>query len=464
MPEKLQLYVCEHFKIETLSVLEFIETNDVEPLFFPIRCGRPIQTNKKFSSLSIFDKNLTDSKSICACSCLLEEDKEFLDNNNIEKLYLDNCFQMFAPKSIINKLINEGAYIITPGWLSKWRVWVKQWGKKEHIKDMFSETISKLVLLDTGNDPNSSLNLKDFSEYLNIHSETIDVGLDFFKLYLENEILKWRLSLKNQNNQDNKTKIQSDYAMALDLLAHLPRAEKEEVLANRIMEVFVMMFAANKITYLSIVDSKPLNSWSIPDGLNTTNCIDKKSNLADPISRTKSDKGFCIRIGSKENTLAIIELDDITFPENIVEYQNLALDMSEVIALSIENSRYFQKLLEMNKTLKSLNLTKDKLFSIIAHDLRSPFGHILNISELLIDKTDDLSNDKLKLYSNIIYTSAQRTLVLLDNLLNWAKSQTGQLSNNPKSQSLNPLIEETTEFLIPNALSKGIRLNYIATE
>lgn len=464
MSEKLQFFVCDNFKADTISVLSSGNFDDINPEFFPARCGRPAKANKPFSSLSLFDKGSENNKYLCGCSCLSENDKNFLDSKNIKQLYLDNCFKMFAPKAIIEQKMVEGAYIITPDWLSKWKIWTRQWGNKEQIREMFSESITKLMLLDTGVDPNSNEYLKDFSEYVNCPTETIKIGLDYYKFYLENEILKWRLSKNKSISSKIAVKTQSDYAMALDLMGNLPRTEKEDVLAKRIMEILNMMFAARKIRYVAFIDSKPTNYWSIPLNLDNNDFIKRISNFTQSIKLSESGKGFYIKIGKDDNTLAMIEIDDIAFPENIDKYQNLALAMAEVFELSIENSRFYQNILEMNVTLKNLNATKDKLFSIIAHDLRSPFNHILNFSELLLDEADSIETNQLEHYSKIINTSAKNTLVLLDNLLNWAKSQTGQLRFEAENHYFKNIIKEIIEHSSDSAINKNISLNYFNEE
>jgi len=464
MSEKLQFFVCDNFKADTISVLSTGNFDDINPEFFPSRCSRPAKTNKPFSSLKLFDNGSDNNKCLCGCSCLSENDKNFLDSKNIKQLYLDNCFKMFAPKAIIEQKMSEGAYIITPDWLSRWKIWARQWGNKELIREMFSESITKLVLLDTGVDPNSNEYLRDFSEYVNCPTETMKIGLDYYKFYLENEILKWRLNKNKSISSKIGVKTQSDYAMALDLMANLPRTEKEDVLANRIMEILIMMFAARKISYVSIVDSKPVNSWSIPSDLDKKECVERLSNFPQPIKLTESGNGFCIRIGKGDNILAVIELDEIAFPEKIDKYQNLALAMAEVFELSIENSRFYQNILEMNATLKNLNITKDKLFSIIAHDLRSPFNHILSFSELLLDEADNIETEQLEHYSKIINRSAKNTLVLLDNLLNWAKSQTGQLRFEPENHYFKYIIKEIIELSSNSAINKNISLNFFNEE
>ncbi len=111
--------------------------------------------------------------------------------------------------------------------------------------------------------------------------------------------------------------------------------------------------------------------------------------------------------------------------------------------------------------LKELNAAKDKLFSIIAHDLRSPFNGILGFSELLIKSTKDFEVSESEKYLGIINSSAKNTLILLDNLLNWAKTQTGQIIYKPEKINLASIVKEVLEISSSIAKIKNITLNYI---
>ncbi|WP_271855682.1 PAS domain-containing sensor histidine kinase [Patiriisocius marinus] len=119
-----------------------------------------------------------------------------------------------------------------------------------------------------------------------------------------------------------------------------------------------------------------------------------------------------------------------------------------------------EKIVESEQELKQLNATKDKLFSIIAHDLRSPFYGILGFSELLKDNLSFTEDTESKEYISIINTSAQNTLTLLDNLLNWAKTQTNELSIRLEKIILSEMIQEVITLKKTLSKSKKIKLNY----
>ncbi|WP_191321990.1 sensor histidine kinase [Algoriphagus aquimarinus] len=108
--------------------------------------------------------------------------------------------------------------------------------------------------------------------------------------------------------------------------------------------------------------------------------------------------------------------------------------------------------------LEELNLTQNKLFSIIAHDLRNPFNNIIGLSEFL--KESDMDEVESEEYIDLINSTAKNTLNLLDNLLNWAKSQTGELRFIPEKIILSKVITETLWLKESLAKAKNISLNY----
>ena len=116
------------------------------------------------------------------------------------------------------------------------------------------------------------------------------------------------------------------------------------------------------------------------------------------------------------------------------------------------------------RKLEALNLTQNKLFSIIAHDLRSPFNNILSLSELLADKVTTTDNSDSAEFVDLINATAKNTLSLLENLLNWAKSQTGELGFSPKKFNLSNVISEIIELKMSQAKAKNISLSFSLTE
>jgi signal transduction histidine kinase len=136
---------------------------------------------------------------------------------------------------------------------------------------------------------------------------------------------------------------------------------------------------------------------------------------------------------------------------------------------TLENT--LEQLNTANEELKELNATKDKFFSIIGHDLKNPFHSLLGFSELLITNAETYSPEKIRYFAQQIYDTSNNTFNLLENLLEWAKIQRGELT--PEFVKVNPseIIEEVEKECQPFANSKGINLqisgisnNYISAD
>ena len=123
-----------------------------------------------------------------------------------------------------------------------------------------------------------------------------------------------------------------------------------------------------------------------------------------------------------------------------------------------------QALKESEAQFRELNATKDKLFSIIGHDLRSPFNNILLLSEILIVAVKNLDVVESELCLGMINSTAKNTLILLDNLLSWAKSQTGQINYKSEKIYLSSIIQEILELSNSIAKTKNISLNLIKSD
>jgi signal transduction histidine kinase len=172
-----------------------------------------------------------------------------------------------------------------------------------------------------------------------------------------------------------------------------------------------------------------------------------------------------VQVYRKQNQLLVIggieTLELIKQNSQLAELNREIVDLQHNLVKKSHNLEItLAQLDESNRELKTEHVTRDKLFSIIAHDLRSPFTTILGFSEHLISKSNELSNIENLKYLSIINSSAKNTLVLLDNLLSWAKSQTGQLSLNPEEFNLSDLIQEAVNQYHPMTITKNIDLIY----
>ncbi|MCB2194968.1 MAG: tetratricopeptide repeat protein [Bacteroidetes bacterium] len=113
---------------------------------------------------------------------------------------------------------------------------------------------------------------------------------------------------------------------------------------------------------------------------------------------------------------------------------------------------------ESEDNLKILNATKDKFFSIIAHDLRNPFNALHGLTQHLLNNYDNFDSEEIKESIEIIYNSADDLLELLENLLHWSRTQRGKMKFTPVEVNISEIITKIFNLLKMNAEKKDINL------
>lgn len=117
-----------------------------------------------------------------------------------------------------------------------------------------------------------------------------------------------------------------------------------------------------------------------------------------------------------------------------------------------------EELQKLNEELKKLNDDKDTFFTIIAHDLKSPFSSLLGYSEFLAKDISNLSNEEIRSFSEEIFNSAHKVFKLLENLLWWARLNTGRIEHSPKNFNLMEVVLEVINLYKENIVKKKINL------
>ncbi len=125
---------------------------------------------------------------------------------------------------------------------------------------------------------------------------------------------------------------------------------------------------------------------------------------------------------------------------------------------SLKIKRQRDKLDQQKKELEELNATKDKFFTIIAHDLKNPFNTVIGLAELLMERYDTYDTNKIKEFIAQIHKFSSSTYELLEDLLQWAKSQTGRMEVKPEKNDLFELVMDNIVFYKDKADKKGVIL------
>jgi two-component system sensor histidine kinase/response regulator len=186
--------------------------------------------------------------------------------------------------------------------------------------------------------------------------------------------------------------------------------------------------------------------------------------ICERIKADKKNEGITIMFITAMN-----DIESIThaFQAGGIDYITKPFNSDELRA-RVHNQIALSQAIEENKrqkqVLEETNAFKDKLFSIIAHDLRNPFNGLLLLSEILKFKLDEMNTEEIKTMINLIYYSTKDGYELLENLLEWNRSQNGKIKFQPVQTDITKLIHGNVQFLSPLAFTKDIEIKAGNTE
>lgn len=149
--------------------------------------------------------------------------------------------------------------------------------------------------------------------------------------------------------------------------------------------------------------------------------------------------------------IVIIALITYSYRQKRKDNHLLALKNKEIIQQK-------EEIQDKRDELERINASKDKFFSIVAHDLRSPFSSLLSLIDLMKNQFNDLDKNEVMLLIDEINKSAKETMNLLENLLNWARSQTNRLKIKMEKADIQSIVEKNIILFKNVAKNKHISL------
>ena len=139
--------------------------------------------------------------------------------------------------------------------------------------------------------------------------------------------------------------------------------------------------------------------------------------------------------------------------------QQIRLQLSSLNNKNSKLSELNDRLKESEEELKEASRLKDKFFSIISHDLRGHTGNVLSLAKIL-DNDAALSEKEKDVFIKYLIDSSQNLQLLLDNLLNWAKTQMNDLEISKRSFNINKVIAKNIQLFQDNAFRKDVSLKF----
>lgn len=130
-----------------------------------------------------------------------------------------------------------------------------------------------------------------------------------------------------------------------------------------------------------------------------------------------------------------------------------------VVVLLVQLNKKNNQLKQLEEQVKQIdkkNNAKDKFFSIIAHDLKSPFNSLMGLSEMLVLHSETMNQAEVLNYSKMVHQSTGKLYALVENLLQWSRTQMGTTDYKPEKLDLNILTGNVVNLLRLSAQEKDI--------
>ncbi|MFP4047286.1 MAG: tetratricopeptide repeat protein [Bacteroidales bacterium] len=308
--------------------------------------------------------------------------------------------------------------------------------------------------------------------------EDYEEALDYLYESLElSKELNDRESIANTNNNIGEVLLeQGDYELARKRIEKGLKLAKEEDVKEYIEESYRLLSDLNEVRKNY---KEALHYHKLHEELHDSIFSDEKQNRISEI-QTKYETE------QKEKEIELLKRAHelkVKRQQTIILFTIIGVGMLIIVLLLIYNQfklkkknakileeknkqleQFNEKLKQSESNLKSLNATKDKFFSIIAHDLKNPFQALLGFSEVLYKNSNTLDKDSVKEYSKAIYESSQNVYNLLENLLQWSRSQLGSIKLMPRTMNLKYSVDDILNLLQINAEEKNLDIKNLITE
>ena len=285
-----------------------------------------------------------------------------------------------------------------------------------------------------------------------IDNKINDFNINYYNSkYLTKKVFKEIRNLKGfKMEKTNKILVVDDQPNNLKVIANVLNDEYKLFVANSGKNALLVLESEQPNLILLDVMMPEMNGFEVCER------IKQNENIKDiPIIflTAKSD------IEDIQRGFEVGAVDYITKPFNLIELKARVKNHIDLYNSQHELKLLNERLSASENVLKLANDTKNKFFSIIAHDLKSPFSGFMGLSDMLANNMDKMKPEMIKTISKTMNEESQRIYNLLENLLEWSNTQIGLSDVNLVQIDLLESSTGAIETFLQNANLKNIKLN-----
>ncbi|WP_224959360.1 response regulator [Geomonas subterranea] len=325
-----RIYCCETLGGDVRAALAQGCLGWVECTTFTGCCGRP-------------PVSWDDLRRICGPSPAIVVGGECLahlgappdDLRRVHLLKKRHCAALICGDYAFDRHTAAGAYLVTPGWLARWRSFVEGWGFDESTgAKFFAESCSRVTLVDTGSSPESIRSLEEFGAFVQRPVEAVAAGLELLSLQLERA--HGELERQGAEGGDAAPAPASDYALLLDLLSRVSSSSGEQRVVEELLTLFAMLFGAREAAFI------PGNGGPLYRHGEAVTEDRRLRQLAGEMPGSfevaEDGRGFLVRL-SHNGLVGWLWAAHFALPRHLQRYLNLAASAASVCAMAIVSAR-----------------------------------------------------------------------------------------------------------------------------
>lgn len=333
MSATLRVRCCRHYRPELAAAVAAEGWTDVEVTAFEARCGRPPL------AWAEVERGLPEEGAdalVLGGACLVSLELPPGRRASVRVCRRAQCFELVAGAAQIADALSRGAYLVSPGWLDDWRAHLATLGfTGTGAAALFREFARELVLLDTGVSGGAGAHLAELARTLALPCSRAVVGPDHARLLLGRLVTEWRLDVERREAAAREARFareRADLVATVDFVGRLGVLSGEAEAAGAIEELFRMLFAPRRL-HVARVEAGQVDP-ALPAEVRA-----EVEALAGDWAWSASGAGFLVRVAHGEETVAVVAVDGLAFPEYRERYVALARAVARVGGLAILNAR-----------------------------------------------------------------------------------------------------------------------------
>jgi signal transduction histidine kinase len=461
--QRLCIVGCASHARELRAVLDAEDAEDVSLVLFPTQCERPRMTWEWIQERATPQLAAGDAVLLLGAGCTFQLGEPPAACAGIRVLRpAAQCQHWYAAPEMLDDRVRRGAHVVTPGWLARWQVALRDMGLDQPTaRALYGETTQVVLLLDTGAWPDSHQKLVAFAEFIGRPHETLKVGVGRLRNTVMRAVLEWRLE-RARSAADRSRREAADRSMSLDILGGLAEARSEATAVAGLTDLFGALFAPGRVWFLA-------HGVDVPPGPTSSGGEDSDASpellaaLREPSSGTwwDADRGWLgVSLSRGPDRIGVFVLEALACPEFAESYVGVLEELTGLCGLALGNARAYEALDDARRSserqaadLARSNAELDQFASTVSHDLREPLRMVTMYTELVASRYAAVLDERGLKYMNYAVDGAQRMRRLITDLL--ALSRVGTRANTMRAVDSGQLVASVVRSLGPAIKEAG---------